>query len=203
MVGNFKRKKIFLLPILLITLAFAPHYLGDQVIDRPSGVHAASVDYFLKIPGVEGEASGRGHDEEIEIVSWSWGETNESTEQGSAASRRGGATLNELTKIDFEASMSKASPQILEALAHRTTFEEASLFGVKQNDDGDFEFFEIKMHNVFISSYQTGGSSGMIPGDSFSLNFEKVEFLYIPQEADGTAGDGVEFGWDLQKNKKI
>jgi len=37
----------------------------------------ASVDYFLKIEGVEGESADKAHKGWIDLESWSWGETQE------------------------------------------------------------------------------------------------------------------------------
>ena len=33
----------------------------------------AAVDFFLKIDGIEGESTQKGHEKEIEIQSWSFG----------------------------------------------------------------------------------------------------------------------------------
>ena len=43
----------------------------------------AVVDFFLKVDGIEGESQDSKHKGEIEVVSWSWGETN----AGDAAER--------------------------------------------------------------------------------------------------------------------
>ena len=42
----------------------------------------ATVDFFLKIEGIEGESEDRAHKGEIEILSWSWGVTNAGTSGG-------------------------------------------------------------------------------------------------------------------------
>ena len=39
----------------------------------------ALVDYFLKIDGIEGESQDSKHSKEIELESWSWGETQTGT----------------------------------------------------------------------------------------------------------------------------
>ena len=36
----------------------------------------ADVDHFLKITGIPGESQDRTHNDEIEVMSWSWGLTN-------------------------------------------------------------------------------------------------------------------------------
>jgi type VI secretion system secreted protein Hcp len=59
------------------------------------------------------------------------------------------------------------------------------------------------MTDVLISSYRTGGSSGVVPTDQFSINFAKIEYEYMPMNPDGTMGETVRAGWDLATNKKV
>ena len=62
----------------------------------------AAVDYFLKIDGVEGEATAKGHEKEIEILSWSWG-----VSQSSAANASARATSKPcVSDITFRVTMS-------------------------------------------------------------------------------------------------
>ena len=42
----------------------------------------AIADYFLKVDGVEGEAPDSKHKNEIDVQSWSWGETQTGTHAG-------------------------------------------------------------------------------------------------------------------------
>lgn len=55
--------------ILLTGLAI----LATILVSSVSFADAAQVDYFLKLPGVDGESTRAGHVNEIEVVSWSWG----------------------------------------------------------------------------------------------------------------------------------
>ena len=55
------------------------------------------------------------------------------------------------------------------------------------------EFLKIKLTDVLISSYQTGGhTSDDSPEDQFSLNFVKIDFLYTVQRT----GEMVETAFD-------
>jgi type VI secretion system secreted protein Hcp len=66
------------------------------------------------------------------------------------------------------------------------------------------EFYQVKLSDVLVSSYQSGGSEGNPrPMDQFSLNYAKMEFAYKEQKADGTLGGAVNTGWDLKANKKV
>ena len=59
------------------------------------------------------------------------------------------------------------------------------------------------MTDVFVSSYQTGGSDGqLLPTEQISLNFAKIEFDYKEQKDDGSLGASVKAGWNVKENKK-
>src|SRR5690349_1660886 len=69
----------------------------------------AAVDYFLKIDGIEGEATAEGHKGEIAIESWSWGVSQTSSANGSGARTGKPCTA----PVTFTKMMDKASPQLM------------------------------------------------------------------------------------------
>jgi type VI secretion system secreted protein Hcp len=68
---------------------------------------------------------------------------------------------------------------------------------------GQQDYLTFKLHDVLVSSFQTGGAEGtdVLPTDQVSLNFAKLEVAYKPEKADGSLGSAVEFGYDLKTNK--
>jgi type VI secretion system secreted protein Hcp len=161
----------------------------------------AQVDYFLKIEGVEGESTDDKHKKEIDVESWSWGETQSGTHQGGGG---GGAGKVSMQDFHFVQKLSKASPILMLRCATGTHIKEAVLTCRKAGGDQQ-EYMTIKMSDLLVSSYQTGGSSGgsVIPVDQVSLNFAKIEFDYKPQKADGTLDAPIKAGYDLKLNKKV
>jgi type VI secretion system secreted protein Hcp len=163
----------------------------------------AQVDYFLKIDGIDGESTDDRHKGEIEIESFSWGESN----FGSAASGGGGAGAGKVSMNDFHFVMrlSKASPKLFLACASGEHLTEAQLtVGRAGGDQIDYLYW--KLSDCLVTSYQTGASSAgadTVPTDSFSLNFSKIEISYKEQKADGSLGTEHRAGWDLSKNTKI
>jgi type VI secretion system secreted protein Hcp len=161
----------------------------------------AAVDYFLKLEGIEGESQDNKHKNEIDIESWSWGETN----VGDAA-HRGGMGAGKVSMQDFHFVMrvNKSTPKLMEACATGQHYKEASLTCRKAGKDQQ-EYLKIKLSDYMVSSYQTGGSSGdgVVPVDQVSLNFSKIEFEYKEQKPDGTLGGAVKAGYDVKANKKV
>lgn len=154
---------------------------------------AAAVDYFLKIDGIDGEASDPVHGGAIEIVSWSWGETQPGLNHGS-----GGGGTGKVAMQDFHFTMkvNKATPKLMLACARGQHIPQAVLTCRKAGatpGEPPFEFFTVTLSDLLISSFQTGGSSGdVVPTDQISLNFTKVKYDYTVQ----ATGERVEAEYD-------
>lgn len=156
---------------------------------------AAAVDYFLKIDGIDGESTDESHSGEIDISSFSWGVS----QTGRASGGGGGAGKASFSNISFTTMASKASPKLMEAVATGQHIKQAKLVARKAGSDGrGGEFYTVTLSDLLVSSYQSGGSSGAVPTDQFSLNFSKIEFEYVP-----STGAPVKTGYDLKLNKKI
>jgi len=100
--------------------------------------------------------------------------------------------------------VNKASPKLFLVCATGEHIKKAVLTCRKAGKEQQ-EFYLVKMEDLLVSSYQTGGSShgDVIPTDQISLNFAKIEFEYKPQKADGTLDAPVKAGYDLKSNKKV
>lgn len=160
----------------------------------------AQVDYFLKIEGVDGESTDNKHKNEIDVLSWSWGETNAGTHVGGGG---GGAGKVSMQDFHFVMHVNKSSPKLMLACASGEHIPKAVLTCRRAGKEQQ-EYLQITFTDLLVSSYQTGGSAGdVVPVDQISLNFAKIEHSYKPQKADGTLDSPVKTGWDLKKNSKV
>jgi type VI secretion system secreted protein Hcp len=161
----------------------------------------ASVDYYLKIEGIEGESQDKTHKNSIDLESWSWGEAQSGTSHGGGG---GGAGKVQMQDFHFVMKINKASPKLMLACASGEHIKKAVLTCRKAGTTQQ-EFLKVTMSDLLISSYQTGGSghSDIVPTDQISLNYSKIEFEYKEQKPDGTLGGAVKSGWDLKQNVKI
>ena len=161
----------------------------------------ALVDFFLKLTGIEGESADHKHKAEIQLESWSWGEAQTGT--GHAG---GGHGAGKVAAQDFHFVMkvSKASPKLMLACANGEHIKDGTLVARKAGKEQQ-EFLVIKMTDVLVSSYQTGGSghADILPTDQFSLNFAKLEFEYKEQKQDGTLGGSSKAGYNFKENKAV
>ncbi len=161
-----------------------------------------STDYFLKIEGIPGESMDDKHKEEIELESWSWGET-----QSGAASHGGaggGAGKVSMQDFHFVMTINKASPNLFLHCATGKHIAKAQLTCRKAGDKPQ-EYMKIYFKDLLISSFQTSGAngSGMLPQEQISFNFSEIKYEYSPQKADGSLASPIVFGYDVKANKKV
>lgn len=169
----------------------------DSIFTQEDPTEGSS-EYFLKLSDINGESQREENLGEIEILSFSWGETNE-TQAG-----RGGLAKIAFEDFSIKTRVSAASPQIFEAAVNGRVIPEAVFTAYKSSGNGErFKYLEIKLQEVVIVNYNQDGVNNTLPMDSFSLNFNKVEYEYTPQKADGTADPPVKAGYDIKKNQKI
>lgn len=173
-------------------------------LDLPAILSAqgASVDYYLKIEGVDGESTNDKHKGQIELESWSWGETNRSLRTSSSGSGTGTGKVS-VQDFHFTMKVNKATPKLMLACATGEHFSMATLTIVSTDRESQ-EYFTVTLTDVLVTSYRVGGSSASpVPTDSISLNFAKIEFEYKPQSADGTLDAPVKAGYDVKAQKSI
>lgn len=167
--------------------------------------HGAATDYFLKIDGIEGESQDSKHKNEIELLSFNFGAQNGGT---FAVGSGGGAGKVRMEDIHFVSHANKASPKLFLACCNGQHIKSAILTLRKAGKDQQ-EYLKITFSDLLVASFNSNGGDGVgsgenvIPKDTFSLNFAKIEFEYKEQKPDGTLGGSVKVNWDLKQNKAV
>ena len=157
----------------------------------------AAVDYFLKIDGIQGESRDDRHKDEIDIESFSWGETQSGT---FAVGGGGGSGKVSMQDFHFTMLVNKASPALFLACAQGDHIKNAILTCRKAGKDQQ-EFMKVTMNDVLVSSFQIGGAGGVVPTDQISLNFAKIEVEYKEQDATGKLVGSIKKWFDLKSMK--
>ena len=157
----------------------------------------AQVDYFLKIDGIQGESTDKGHKSEIDLLAWSWGETNSGA---SAYGGGGGAGKVSMQDFSFAMKINKASPKLFLSCATGKHIKEALLTCRKAGGKQE-EYLKVKFTDLLVSSYQTGGSGGdIVPTENITFNFSKIEVSYAPQDEKGGLGSPVTHWYNVKEN---
>jgi type VI secretion system secreted protein Hcp len=158
-----------------------------------------AIDYFLRIDGVPGESLDAKHKGEIDVEAWSWGEAHPVPPGGGGA----GSGKVQMQDFNFTAKFSKASPSLMLACASGKHFKSAVLTARKAAKSQQ-DFLTFSLSDVLVSAYQTGGAEGeVVPGDSVSLNFAKIQVEYKQLNPDGSLGASIKAGWDAKQNKQL
>jgi type VI secretion system secreted protein Hcp len=152
-------------------------------------------DYFLKIDGVEGESTDAQHKGEIDITSFSWGESNASN-----VAHGGGGGTGRVSMQDFHFTMNvnKASPKLMLACATGRHFPSAVLSARRTGGEVQTDFLKWSLADVLVSSYQTAGDQNAGPVDQFSLNFSRINVSYTPPSR---TGEVVASDFDVRTNQ--
>jgi type VI secretion system secreted protein Hcp len=142
-----------------------------------------AIEYFLKLDGIQGESLAAKHQNEIELHSWSWGSTSP---RDMATNMSAGKV--EVHLLNIQKPTDKSSPKLLGYCCSLKNIATGVLTCCKSTGDSNpADFMTIKLTNVVVSSFQTGGSHHDETGaESVSLAFQKVEFDYKIQGKDGT-----------------
>ena len=155
-----------------------------------------AIDTHIKFDGVEGESTHQDHKGEIEVLSWTWGVSNANLSSGTG-SGKGKANAGDLHFVHL---YDKASPVLAKKCAQGNHFKEV-VVTARKSGEGQKDFLKITMKEVFITSVQPSGSSQGDISESVSMAYATIDFAYKPQDAKGSLGGEVKFGWDVKTTK--
>jgi type VI secretion system secreted protein Hcp len=157
-----------------------------------------AIDMFLKIDDVKGESKDQAHAGEIDVLAWSFGESN----SGSTHVGGGGAPASKVNVQDLSITkyVDKSSPALLLSCANGKHHRTVKLT-VRKPGERPIDYVVMELTDVLISSVSVGGSGGEDRlTENVSLNFAKFKYSYTPQKADGTADTPVSMKWDIVQN---
>ena len=154
-----------------------------------------AIEYHLEVKDIKGESGAQKHKDHIELMSWSWGATNPTSISGSGMSA-GKVSMSDLT---FTKQVDKSSPNLLKLCVKGDHVDTATLYCSKQTGQKNPEdFLTIELKEVYISSFQIGGSSGEDVGsESVSITYGQIKYGYKVQQKDGSLVDGGTVSYDL------
>ena len=184
---NFKHR-IFAV-LIILTTSFLP-----------LRAHAA-MDMFLNLGSdIPGESVDKVHANQIDILAWSWGASSSTSAIGG-----GGAGTGKVSMQDFSMTkwVDKASPQLLLSCASGKHIPQAILY-IRKAGTIPVDYVVITLTDVAVTSISSGGSGGSDRlTESISLNFTKIEYKYVQQNADGSTADPITVGWNVSANTPL
>jgi len=154
----------------------------------------AQADMFLKLTNIKGESLHAKHKGEIEVLSWSFGASQQGSAHLGTGSGTGKVQIQDLTITHY---VDTASTDLLKHLTTGKHIDEGMLT-VRKAGGTHLEYLKIKMIQVMVSHISNGGGSGQDRvTENVTLNFRKFTQTYTPQDDKGNAKASSEFTWDI------
>lgn len=161
-----------------------------------------AVDIFLKLSNnIKGESQDDTHRDEIDVLAWNWGLTQSGTTHIGKGGGGGKVNVQDITLTKY---VDLASNDLIKRCTNGEHLEHGELIVRKSGGTAPVEYFRIKMENIMITSYSTGGQKDGLDRiqETLTLNFRKFEVLYTLQEDSGASGAETLAGWDIAENRE-
>lgn len=156
---------------------------------------------YVSFTDIEGECSAKGHEGEIEILSWNHGFNQPTSPTRSGA---GAGTVEQATHqpFSFTKYVDSSSDDIISSCWGGKQVDEVIVSCYRADgatDNQPVKYLQITMGHVVVSGYSISGGPGDIPVENISLDYGTVEYNYLPQQrADGAAGGNEVVKHDLE-----
>ena len=153
---------------LALVAAVSPASPAVPAASAASSAAAGSkATLFLKIDGIPGDSTARGHAKEIELLSFSFGADNSAEPGSGGGGGAGKVTFHDLTVTKHP---DVASPKLFDSVVRGTHIPTATLT-VARSKSGSQNYYVIVLKDVIISSFQTGGTGGQAPVEQVALAY--------------------------------
>ncbi|SFJ83559.1 Hcp family type VI secretion system effector [Jannaschia pohangensis] len=155
-----------------------------------------AVDIFLILSnGIKGEAQDSKYAETIDVLEWDWGLTQSGTTHVGGG---GGGGKVDARDIQITKYVDLASNDLIKRATTGEHIDSGELI-VRKAGGSPVEYFRMKMENIMISSYNTGGSKDGLDRiqETLTLNFRKFQITYTLQDKTGRPGPESSTGYDL------
>jgi type VI secretion system secreted protein Hcp len=161
----------------------------------------STFDCFLAIDGIPGESQDSKHVDEIDVLTFSWAESQAAPVQSGLGAGVGRVHIQDL---EVTARTSKASPKLMLACASGAHFASARLT-CRAAGVGDTEFLVMTLSRVLVSGYHIAGMAGgdgALPTDQITLNFKEIKIEYRQRRVNGSLDNpAITAEWDVQEDR--
>jgi type VI secretion system secreted protein Hcp len=154
-----------------------------------------AVDYYLDLGSIKGESKSQGFEDQIQLLSFSWGGHQVTGIKGTSGS---GAGKVDLSDFSIMKHLDKATTPIFAAMCKGTHIDKAFLTAVKAGANAK-PFLKLTMQQVFVTSQQVSASTE-IPTESVSFSYDSIKLEYSVQDAKGVVTTTGSSTYSVSKN---
>jgi len=164
----------------------------------PSAVLA---DIFLNLDGIKGESQDEKFKDQIDLLSY----TQSFRNNGSVTGGGGGAGRVTCGAVTVLKNIDRASPHLIEFVATGKHIPTGVLsFRSASGKDTNAPYYKVTLTDILVSGIdQTDNPDPGKIVEKVTLSATKFKFEYRPQNADGSLGAAVDFGFDCRTNTKF
>lgn len=145
-----------------------------------------SLDYFLKIPGASGDSADSKHKNEIDVMSWAWGVSNNGS----------GSVFEPFT---WEQQMDSSFVPLFLGLVNDSPFASA-LLTVRRSGQSQFEFFRMTLTDVHVASLSSHGTATNTVIVDAAVRYGGIAMHYCRQSYTGGSGTCYDGSFTLSGN---
>ena len=154
-----------------------------------------SVDYFLKLDGIEGESQDKEHPKQIQLMSFSWGGSQVSSVSGTGGSGAGKVNLSDFSIMTY---FDKSTPKLFKSLCKGTHIATGNVAARKAGDTKPY--LKVDFKELFVTSLQVSASSE-VPTISVSFSYNEVKIDYSLQDDKGILTSTGAVNYNLKKHE--
>ncbi|HEX9278619.1 MAG TPA: type VI secretion system tube protein Hcp [Casimicrobiaceae bacterium] len=174
-----------------------------------------NLEIFLKLDGIDGESTVKGHEKEIDVLSYEQSLDSSVIHSGDGGGSHAGRS--KFAGVRLRKNVDAASIPVLLACATGHNISEARF--TFRRGAGRFEFYKVTLEQVLVTHVaQRAGTGVQYPlsfdalnagssNDGFidevTLDFSRIRWEYRVQRPDGAIGTTMTGGWDVAANKKL
>lgn len=190
---------------LAVSEEFGWDVTANEAIDPDSLVNAATsgtdaagipTTYFLKIDGIAGDSTSKGHEGWFELPSSLFGVTS-ATNIGPTGPVAGKLNFSDL---NFYLTDNTALTALLANVASGKQITALAVEGVNANGQ---TVYDLTANDVFVTSVQQSSAEGGNAGLAVSFAFGKVGLTTAAVNGDGSLGVSESVAWDVTANTAI
>jgi type VI secretion system secreted protein Hcp len=155
-----------------------------------------AIHMYLKLDKITGEASAKGYEDQIEILSWTWGVHQSGSAHHGSGTGTAGVSVGDVSIVKY---VDKSTPTLIKYCCAGTFFDLAKLTVLKAGTK-PVPYLSLELVHGLVSSVNSGGigpEERLI--ETVTFNFKTFKLGYTPQK-DGVAGAVVPAGWDIPGN---
>lgn len=154
------------------------------------------MDAFMKVDGIDGGSQSKDHKGSVDILSWNWGVTTQTSGSAGSGGTIGRPRAHELRVVHL---YDLASPELASRAVTGKHLKEATLTVARSGASKDF--LTVTMKDVVVTEVLAAGDEDDV-SEEVAFSPAWISFDYAePGHGGGASGRTSSFTWDIRSNK--